>query len=128
MMMGTVCLYPMDNIGYKPSGTIWLCAAPQFFNKEGGITPRHSQANGAGSLILCSAKGEIMKRALKDKLLKKTDPMFRAEKMEKEIMENPIEQNSKNLSGVPKSIKARQEKATAQLEKEVEKMEEDMGE
>ncbi len=69
-----------------------------------------------------------MKRALKDKLLKKTDPMFRAEKMEKEIMENPIEQNSKNLSGVPKSIKARQEKATAQLEKEVEKMEEDMGE
>jgi hypothetical protein len=54
--------------------------------------------------------------------------MFRAEKMEKEIMENPIEQNSKNLSGVPKSIKARQEKATAQLEKEVEKMEEDMGE
>jgi hypothetical protein len=42
-------------------------------------------------------------------------------------METPIEQNSKNLSGVPKSTKARQEKATARLEEEVGKMEEDMG-
>ena len=69
-----------------------------------------------------------MKHDLKDKSRKKTNPMARAEKNEKEIMENPIEQNAKNLSGVPENTKARQEKATARLEEEVEKMEEDMGE
>jgi len=68
-----------------------------------------------------------MKHVLKEKLPKKNYPMLRAEKLEKEIMETPIEQNSKNLSGVPKSTKARQEKATARLEEEVGKMEEDMG-
>ncbi|HXL73219.1 MAG TPA: hypothetical protein VN963_06290 [bacterium] len=69
-----------------------------------------------------------MKRAPKDELPKKTYPMARAEKTEKEIMENPVEQNSKNLSGVPENTKARQAKDTARLEKEVQKMEEDMRE
>jgi hypothetical protein len=70
----------------------------------------------------------MMKHTLKNKLPKKPYPMAGAEKLEKETMENPIEQNSKNLSGVPKSTQARQEKNTARLEEEVEKMEEDMGE
>ena len=70
----------------------------------------------------------MMKRVLKDKPQKKTYPMARAAKKEKEIMENPIEQNSKNLSGVPENAKARKEKDRARLEEEVEKMEEDMGE
>ena len=69
-----------------------------------------------------------MKHVLKDQLRKKDNPMARAETKENEIMENPIEQNAKNLSGVPENTKARQEKATARLEEEVEKMEEDMGE
>jgi hypothetical protein len=73
-------------------------------------------------------KGEMMKHTLKNKLQKKTYPMARAEKLEKETMENPIEQNSKNLSGVPKSTQARQEKATARLEEKVQKMEEAMDE
>jgi hypothetical protein len=69
----------------------------------------------------------MMKRTLQDKPQKKTYPMAMAEKKEKEIMENPIEQNSKNSSGVPEGDKARQEKDTARLEEEVGKMEEDMG-
>jgi hypothetical protein len=73
-------------------------------------------------------KGGTMKHSLKGKLPRKTDPVSRAEKKEKEIMEHPIEQNSKNSSGVPENIKARQVKDTARLEKEVQKMEEDMRE
>ncbi len=69
-----------------------------------------------------------MKHTLKNKPQKKTYPMARAEKREKEIMENPIEQNSKNLSAVPESTKARQARDVARLEEEVQKMEEDMGE
>jgi hypothetical protein len=69
-----------------------------------------------------------MKHVQKDKLPQKNYPMFKAEKLEKETMENPIEQNSKNESGIPKSTQARQEKNTARLEEEIGKMEEDMGE
>jgi hypothetical protein len=56
------------------------------------------------------------------------NPMDRAEKMEKSIMQNPVEQNSKNLSAIPKSIRLRREKNTARLEEKVQKMEEDMDE
>jgi hypothetical protein len=62
----------------------------------------------------------MMKRALKDKPQKKTYPISGAGK--KEIMENPVERNSKNLSGVPESTKATQEKARARLAEEIEKM------
>jgi hypothetical protein len=51
-----------------------------------------------------------MKHVQKDKLPQKNYPMFKAEKLEKETMENPVEQNSKNESGIPKSTQARQEK------------------
>jgi len=54
--------------------------------------------------------------------------MAKAEKMEKAIMENPVEQNSKNLSAIPKSISVKREKNTARLEEKVQKMEEDMEE